>query len=100
MDQKGSVQNLQKVLINKYFCMSDFVRFYPDLPSLLMHKSQDLKLKYRMSESQGEKRKSYIGGKKNGISIRKCGISSETETDGKFSRRVAQGSKVKIENMV
>lgn len=95
MDQKGSVQNLQKVLINKYFCMPDFVKFHPDLSSFLMHRSHDLKLNYRMSERK--KVKSYIGGKRNGISIRKVGIPSKTETEGKFSKRVAQGSKVKIE---
>lgn len=77
--------------------MSDFVIFYPRLSFLLIHKSQDLKLKYRMSKSQGKKRNSEIEGKRNGISIRKFGIPSKTETDGKFSKRVAQGSKVKIE---
>lgn len=33
------------------------------------------------------------------MSITKFGITSKTETDEKFSKRVAQGSKVKIENM-
>lgn len=44
--------------------------------------------------------KSYIGGKRNRISMIKFGIPSKIERDGKFSKSVAQGSKVKIENMV
>lgn len=34
------------------------------------------------------------------ISIRKFGILSKAEADEKFSRRVAQGNEVEIENMV
>lgn len=61
MDQKGSFQNLQKVLINKYICMSDFVRCYPDLSSLLMHKSQDWNCIIEGQKAKGKDEVLYWG---------------------------------------